>query len=237
MAPMVRQLFGESQGGTDEAGDTLRQRVIAALHMLGFLGVLRDGLVWRYRHHPRIDSRLIGRECRLLTVDCRNIGPPLLRTVVAAVSRGERHDWPRLRVHRDPDPWFVRLLLHEAPHRVRFHLKTPDEPIPGSRYGQHMQMVRQRRKADSPQTHEPSETDANRAAHAMEGDVRTAEAVPQYPLLRSEHMVCSVQDTRSTTGFALMVLLPSVPMTIPLVALRTTCWTRLSHDPSALLPP
>ena len=44
---MVRQLFGESQSVTDEARDTLPQRVIEALNMIGFPGVLRDGFVLR----------------------------------------------------------------------------------------------------------------------------------------------------------------------------------------------
>ena len=44
---MVRQLFREGQSVTDEAGNALPQRVIEALNMIGFPGVLRDGFVLR----------------------------------------------------------------------------------------------------------------------------------------------------------------------------------------------
>jgi hypothetical protein len=33
---MIGQLFGKGQGVTDEAGDTLPQRVIETLNMIGF---------------------------------------------------------------------------------------------------------------------------------------------------------------------------------------------------------
>src|SRR5262249_38203870 len=158
-------------------------------------------------------------------------------TVVAAVSHVKRHELPRLLVHRAPDPLCVRLLLHEAPHRVRFHLKTPDEPIAGRGHGPHMQMVKQRCTAGSQKTHAPSETDANRAAKAMEGDCLTEYACHQCTWLRSDHVVCSVQDQLSTTALALMVLCPSMHTAVSRVSLRTTGWTRLSHDHSALLPP
>jgi len=170
---MVRQLFGETPSVTDEAGDTLPQRVIEALDMVGCPGVLRDGCVLRYWNNPRVDGILIGIECRLLTGDCRNIGPQLFRTVGAAGSHRERNDWPCLLVHRDPDPLFTRLLLHEAPHLVHFDLKTPYEHIPGRGHGPHIQMVRQRRKTGNHKIHEPSDTDADRTANAMEGDFLT----------------------------------------------------------------
>ena len=44
---VVRQLFGEGQSVTDEAGDALPHGVIEALDMIGFAGVLRDGFVLR----------------------------------------------------------------------------------------------------------------------------------------------------------------------------------------------
>ena len=77
---MVRQLFREGQRVTDEAGDALPQRVIEALDMIGFAGVLRDGFVLRRGNDPGVDRILIRIECRLLTVHRWKIGPQLFRT-------------------------------------------------------------------------------------------------------------------------------------------------------------
>ena len=170
---MIGELFGKGQGVAYETGDALSQRVIETLDMIDFPGVLRDGFVLCRRNDPCVDGLLIGRECRLLTVHRRKIRPQLLRTLVTAIPDMERNDLPGLFVHGDPDPLFVGLLLHKAPHLVRFHFKTPNKHIPGRRHGPHMQMIRQGRKAGDDKVHEPSDTDANRAAHAMEGDFLT----------------------------------------------------------------
>ena len=61
---MVRQLFREGQSVTDEAGDALPQRVIEALAMIGFAGVLRNGFVLRRRNNPGVDRILIRIERR-----------------------------------------------------------------------------------------------------------------------------------------------------------------------------
>ena len=64
-ADMMGQLFGKGQGGTDEAGDTLPQRVMETLDMIGFPRVLRDRLVLHRRNAPLINGVLsgIGHEC------------------------------------------------------------------------------------------------------------------------------------------------------------------------------
>jgi hypothetical protein len=46
-----------------------------------------------------------------------------------------------------------------------------------------------------------------------------------------------VEDELAPTRLTLVILLPSMNMIIALEPLRTTGWTRLSHDHSALLPP
>ena len=66
---------------------------------------------------------------------------------MTAIANVEGKDLPRLLVHREPNPLLIGFLLHETPHLVGFHLQTPDEYLPGSRDGQHMEMIRQRRKA------------------------------------------------------------------------------------------
>jgi hypothetical protein len=164
---MIGEFFGKGQGVTYETGDALPQRVIETLDMIGFPGVLRDGFVLCRRNDPCVDGIWIGIERRLLTVPRRQIRPQLLRTLVTAIPDVERHDLPGLFVHGDPDPLFVGLCFHKAPHLVRFHLKTPNEHIPGRGHGPSMQMVRQHCKAGDHKVHEPLDTDANGAANAM----------------------------------------------------------------------
>src|SRR5437879_5372107 len=104
---MIGQLFGKGQGVTDEAGDTLPQRVIETLDMIGFAGVLRDGFVLRCRNYPCVDGILVRIEHCVLAVYRRQIGPQLFRTVMTTVSHVERNDLSGLLVHGDPDPLFV----------------------------------------------------------------------------------------------------------------------------------
>ena len=68
-------LFGKGQGVTDEAGDTLPQRVIETLEMIGFPGVLRARFGLRRRNNPFIHGVLIRIEHRLGTGPRRKIGP------------------------------------------------------------------------------------------------------------------------------------------------------------------
>ena len=91
---MVRQLFREGQRVTDEAGDALPQRVIEALDMIGFAGVLRNGFVLRCGNDPGVNRILIRIECRLLTVHRRQMCPQLPRTLVTAIPDMEGNDLP-----------------------------------------------------------------------------------------------------------------------------------------------
>src|SRR5262252_371667 len=118
---------------------------------------------------PGVDRILIRIEGRLLAVHRRQIGPQLLRALMTAITDVESNDLPRLLVHRDPHPWLVGLFRHEAPHLIRFHLQTPDDHLPGSRDRQHMEMIRQRRKASDDKAHQPPDTDTDCPADAMEG--------------------------------------------------------------------
>ena len=53
---MVRQLFGEGEGVTDEAGDALAHCVVETLNVVGFPRVLRDSFVLCSRNNPRVDD-------------------------------------------------------------------------------------------------------------------------------------------------------------------------------------
>ena len=135
---VVRQLFREGQRVPDEAGDALPQRVIEALDMIGFAGLLCDGFVLRRGNDPGVNRLLIRIECRLPTVHCWQVGPQLCRTRVTAIPDVERKDLPCLPLHGDPHPLLVRFFRHKAPHLVRFHLQTPNDHLSGSRDRQHM---------------------------------------------------------------------------------------------------
>jgi hypothetical protein len=234
---VVRQVFREGQSVTDEAGDALPHGVIEALNMISFAGVLRNGFVLRRRNDPCVDGILIRIKRRLLPVDRRQIGPQLLRTRVTTIPDVERNDLPSLLIHSDPHPLLVGLFRHEAPHLIRFYLQTPDDHLPGSRYRQHMQMIRQRRKASDDKAHKPPDTDPYCPADAMEGNVLAEQAFHEGALLCAHPPMVRLQDKLATTRLALMVLLPSLQMTISLESLGTTCWTCFSYDHNALPPP
>lgn len=233
----VRQLFREGERVPDEAGDTLPHGVLEALEMMGCAGVLRDGFMLRCGNAPRVDRGLIRRECRLLAVHRGQLGPQLWRARVTARTDVEGHALPCLRVHRDPPPWLVRFFRHNAPPLSRFDLQPPTAPLSGSRDRQHMSRSRQRRTAGDPKAQKPPETDTSCPAHAMEGTLLAEPAFHEGALCFANHPVVGLEDTWATTRRAVMVLLPSLSMTIALQSLGTTCWTRFSHDPNALLPP
>ena len=167
---VVRQRFREGESVTDEAGDALPHGVMEALNMIGCAGVLRDGLVLCRRNDPSVDRLWLRIACRPLTVHRRQIRPQRLRARVIAIPDMEGQDVPRLLVHGDPPPWLVRFFRHDAPYLIHFHLQTPDEHFPGRHDRQHMEMIRQGRKAGDDKVHQPPEIDAHRTTDAMEGD-------------------------------------------------------------------
>ena len=108
---VVRQLFGEGQGVTDQPGYTLAQRIVKALNVIGFAGFFGDGFVLHRRNDPCVDGILIRIEHRLLAVHRRKIRPQLFRTVVTAIPNVERANLPGLLIHGKPHPLLVGLFL------------------------------------------------------------------------------------------------------------------------------
>jgi len=183
---MVRQLFGEGQRVPDEAGDALPQRLLEALDVMRFPGVLRDSWVSGCQNDPGVDRLLLRIACRPLAVHRRQIGPQLLRPCMTAVTDVARKNLPCLFVHRNPHPLLVGLVRHEALHLIRFYLETPDDHLLGSHDGQPMEMVRPWGKAGYEKRHEPSATDVNRAAHARPRELLAQATCHQGPLLRGQ---------------------------------------------------
>jgi len=68
---MVGQLFRERECVPDQTRNALPQRVIEALDVIGFPGLLRDGAVLLRRNHPSIDVILVCMERRLFTISRR----------------------------------------------------------------------------------------------------------------------------------------------------------------------
>jgi hypothetical protein len=100
-----------------------------------------------------------------------------------------------------------------------------------------MQMIRQRRKASDDKAHQPPDTDTDCPADAMEGNFLAEQTFHEGALLFADHPVVRLQDKLATTRLALMILLPSLQMTISLESLGTTGWTCFSYDHNALPPP
>jgi hypothetical protein len=57
---MIGEFFGKCQGVAYETGDTLPQRIIETLDIIGFPGVLRDDSVLCRRNDPCIDRYSAG---------------------------------------------------------------------------------------------------------------------------------------------------------------------------------
>jgi hypothetical protein len=234
---MVGQLFGECQRVTHQTGDALPQGVVEALTGMSPPGFLRDHFVLCRRNHPCVDFILIRRECRLRSVYGGQGTPQLLRTVVTAIADVNGNALPRLLVHGEPDPWLVGLLLHTAPHLIRFHVKTSHDHITWGCNRLHMQLIRQWLQSSDHKVHEPPDTDTNGATAAVQGDFLAQQAVHSGALVLSTHPVVGVPYTLTTAGLAWMGLLPGMNMAIFLKVLGSTLGTRVSHDHSfARLP-
>jgi hypothetical protein len=148
---------------------------------------------------------------------------------VTAIADVKGHNLPRLLVHGDPNPWLVGLLLHKAPHLIRFHVKTPHEHLTRGCNRLHMQMIRPCLQSGDYQVHEPPDTDPNGATEAMQGDFLESQAFHQGALVLSNGPVVGVHHKLTTAGLALMVLLSSMNMAILLKVLGSTRGTRVSH--------
>ena len=77
---------------------------------------------------------------------------------------------------------------------------------------------------------EPGETDADGTADPTEGDAFAQQLFDAPTLLRRNTPVEGVRRKLTATCFTLVILFPMTGMTILLVPVRSTCWTRVSED-------
>ena len=93
-----------------------------------------------------------------------------------------------------------------------------------------MQVVGTGREAFHEKVQKPCETHAHGTADATEGDAFAQQLFDPPALLGRNAPVEGVRGKLAAARFTLMVLFSMAGMTILLVAVRSTGWTRLSDD-------
>ena len=163
---MMSQLLGERQRFPDQTRDTLPQRVIEALDVLGSPGVLRDGFMLLRRNDTAISVVLIRVECGLRTVHPRDLGPQLSCALSIAIADVKGDDLAGPGIHGDPDPLFIRPLPDEAPRLIGFGFQLPNHHVGGADGQLDVSVFGTGRKALDHKMQERCETDAHRTADA-----------------------------------------------------------------------
>ena len=80
-------------------------------------------------------------ERRLYTGDQRHIGPELLATLTTLMPSMKRNALAGGRIHSDPDPLIVRLLLYTAPHLIGFGFQPGQHDRGGTRGELDMEVI------------------------------------------------------------------------------------------------
>jgi hypothetical protein len=121
------------------------------------------------------------------------------------------------RIHRNPDPLLVGLLLDEAPHLIGFRFETGEEHGCWLGWELDMEVLGTDRKAFHHKVQEPRETDTYGTADPAERDALPQQVFyPRAPLIRNEAVVG--RGTKlAFARFALMILFSMAGVTIFLV--------------------
>ena len=172
-------------------------------------------------------------ECRLFTVDRRNVRPELLATRATPISHMKRNDLAGGRIHGDPNPLFVRLLLDEAPHLIGFRFQPRHHHGERPGWGLGMQVIGTSRETFHQKVQQPGETHPNGTADPTEGDALAQQLLDPQALLGRNASVEGVCRKLAAARFTLLILLPMAGMTVFLVPLRSTCRTHISDDHGA----
>jgi hypothetical protein len=167
---MMGELLGKRSGLAHQTRNSLSQRVVETLDMMGFAGQLADGSMLCRRHDTFVHHLLIRVQHGVLALCSRNLGPQALGTLAAAIPAMEGHHLTRLGIHGDPDPLRVRLLVDKTGHFIRFHLQALDHDVLMAHDGLDIHMVRSGLKAGDEKAQEPLESDTHRATNATPGN-------------------------------------------------------------------
>src|SRR5215468_8271094 len=118
----------------------------------------------RRRNDAFIDGILIRIELCLFTVHQRNMGPECFAAFTTPIPHVEGNDLTRCGVHRDPHPWLVGFLLHEAPHLIGFCFPAGHHHSGWPGWELDMEVLGTGREALDHTMQEPRQTDTYRMA-------------------------------------------------------------------------
>jgi hypothetical protein len=121
-------------------------------------------------NHALVDFIEIRVESSLPLIDRWDLRPELLPTLTAPITHVKRHDLASGRIHRQPEPLLVHLLLHNTPHLIGFGVQSLNDDISRTGWELDVQVIRRSREALNHEVQEPRETDAHRATDPAQGN-------------------------------------------------------------------
>jgi hypothetical protein len=123
----------------------------------------------------------------------------------------------RWRIHGDPAPLFIGLVLDKAPHFIGFGFQ-PGDHDDGKMDGElDMKVIGARRKAFNHKMQEPRQTHSHGPAEPPERDALAQQLLELPSLLRGNTALHRLGRELAVPGFTLMILLPVASMAIVLV--------------------
>jgi hypothetical protein len=109
----------------------------------------------------------------LPSIHLGNLGPQLCSTFTASATNVERNNLARVGIHRNPDPWLVRLLPDEAPHLIGLGFQSSDDHVYWTDGELGIEVVGTGCKAFGHKAQEPREADTHHPADPAERDALT----------------------------------------------------------------
>jgi hypothetical protein len=103
-----------------QTANILSCRRVPACDAIGFPSVFRLSLVWLGWNHALLTLVEIWVMRHVLLILHRDVAPHLFGIVATKITNVKRYDLARLRIHRNPDPWFVPFLPDKAPPLIGF---------------------------------------------------------------------------------------------------------------------
>ena len=125
---------------------------------------------------------------------------------MTAIADVKGNDLARLGVHGEPNPLFVRVLLHEAAHFIGFHLQALEHDVRMACDRLDMQMVRQGLKTVGDETQEPLESHSNGTANAPQGEPFEQQTLDQRLGLIRDEVLLRALHKLARARLALMIL-------------------------------
>jgi hypothetical protein len=166
----------------------------------------------------------------LFTVYQRDLGPECFGTVATPIAGMKRNDLACLRVHGDPDPLPVGLLLHKTPHLIGLSFQLSYHHGGWMTWDPDMEVIGADSKAFHHTVQEPRQTDAHDTADPTQRDALAQRVFNHGALLVPDATVFARGHNLALARFTLMILLCMAGMAIFLLSDRSTVWARLPDD-------